>query len=270
MHLKRWITGLAALPFLAFFIWMGGWTFGVFVAAAGVVALWEYYRIVFALGGPDAFSPIPFTGFLIGPLIIGAACLGSPAAIIALVVADLLVVTLCGLYRYRFDATVVETIAKQLTGLIYIPVLLAHVILLRAAPAGIEWIVFLLVLVFANDIGALYAGLSFGRHKLCPAVSPGKTIEGSIGGLSACIGLGALYKQLFFPDLPWAPSLVFFLCVGVAGPLGDLFESMLKRHAKVKDSGVLFPGHGGILDRIDALLFAAPVAYYWRMYIFGG
>jgi phosphatidate cytidylyltransferase len=268
MHLKRWITGLAALPVLVFFIWQGGWVLGVFVAAAALVALWEYYRIVFALSGPRLSSPIPLVGFLVSPLMIAAACAGFPAALVALLVLDLLLVTLCGLRRYGSDPAVVDTVTRQLAGMIYIPLLLAHVILLRAQAYGIEWIFFLLVLVFANDIGALYAGLAFGRHKLCPAVSPGKTVEGSVGGMAACIGLGALYKHVFFSELPWLESLGFFLCVGAAGPLGDLFESMLKRKAKIKDSGVLFPGHGGILDRIDALLFAAPVAYYYKMYIF--
>lgn len=268
MHLKRWITGLAALPVLIFFVWKGGWVFGAFVATAGMIALWEYYRIVLSASSQPVFSPIPLVGFILCPLVIGAACMGSVAAVLALVVFDLILATVAGLQRYRSDENVTETVAKQVLGVVYIPVFLAHVILLRNTTDGIAWIFFFLIIVFANDIGALYTGLTFGRHKLCPAVSPGKTIEGSVGGICASLAVGALYKLLFFPGLPWGASLGFFLCVGAAGPVGDLFESMLKRAAKIKDSGMLFPGHGGILDRIDALLFAAPVAYYYRMLMF--
>ena len=268
MHLKRWITGLAVLPVLIYFVWAGGWVLGAFVAAAGLVALWEYYRIVFSVSGQPVFSPIPLVGFILCPLVIGAACMGSVAAVLAFVVFDLILATVAGLRRHRPDPTVVDTMAKQALGFVYIPVFLAHVILLRGTPDGIAWIFFFLIIVFANDIGALYAGLTLGRHKLCPAVSPGKTIEGSVGGMAAGFAVGAVYKLLLFPGLPWGASLGFFLCVGMAGPVGDLFESMLKRSGQIKDSGVLLPGHGGLLDRIDALLFAAPVAYYYRMIIF--
>jgi phosphatidate cytidylyltransferase len=106
-----------------------------------------------------------------------------------------------------------------------------------------------------------------GRHKLCPAVSPNKTIEGTVGGLAANVCAGALFKVFFFPLLQWNLSVLFFLCIGVAGQVGDLFESKLKRVANLKDSGALLPGHGGFLDRIDALLFAAPIAYFFIEHI---
>jgi phosphatidate cytidylyltransferase len=125
---------------------------------------------------------------------------------------------------------------------------------------------FLLIFVFGGDTGALYAGTYFGRHKLIPAVSPGKTIEGSIGGFGVGILLGGLCKFFFMPAVSWGTCLLFFICVGFAAPMGDLFESMLKRVGKIKDSGTILPGHGGILDRIDALLFAAPVAYFIKQY----
>jgi phosphatidate cytidylyltransferase len=132
------------------------------------------------------------------------------------------------------------------------------------------WIFLLLILVFLGDTGAYYVGSYFGQHKLCPAVSPNKTIEGSVGGLAASLGAGALFKHFFLPLLPWGLSLLFFFSIGIAGQVGDLFESQLKRVYKIKDSGTLLPGHGGVLDRIDALLFAAPVAYFFKEYVFTG
>ena len=114
----------------------------------------------------------------------------------------------------------------------------------------------------------MYAGSFLGKHKLCPAVSPGKTIEGSVGGLIANLGAGAIFKYFFLPAYSWGLSLLFFISVGIAGQIGDLFESELKRSAGIKDSGGILPGHGGILDRIDALLFAAPVAWFFKEYLF--
>jgi phosphatidate cytidylyltransferase len=107
-----------------------------------------------------------------------------------------------------------------------------------------------------------------GRHKLSPAISPGKTVEGAIGGLAANLVVGAIGKTLFLPSLPWSLSILFFLAVGIAGQLGDLFESEMKRSSNIKDSSNILPGHGGILDRIDALLFACPVAYVFIRFIF--
>jgi phosphatidate cytidylyltransferase len=131
-----------------------------------------------------------------------------------------------------------------------------------------SWIFLLMAVVFAGDTSAYYVGSYWGRHKLSPAISPGKTIEGSAGGLAANLTVGAIGKALFFPGLSWSASILFFLAVGAAGQMGDLFESEMKRFSGIKDSGNILPGHGGILDRIDALLFASPVAYIFIRFIF--
>jgi phosphatidate cytidylyltransferase len=160
-----------------------------------------------------------------------------------------------------------EIVTKQVLGIVYIPLLISYLVLIRNGIHGVSWLYFLLLIVFSGDIGSFYVGSFLGRHKLCPAVSPNKTIEGSVGGLAANIASGALFKYFFMPLLPWGLSILFFLSIGVAGQVGDLFESELKRVGNIKDSGTLLPGHGGILDRIDALLFAAPVAYLFKEYI---
>jgi phosphatidate cytidylyltransferase len=138
--------------------------------------------------------------------------------------------------------------------------------MIRNGGNGVWWVYFLVCTVFSGDIGAYYIGTYFGRHKLCPVVSPNKTIEGSVGGLALTLGVGALFKYFFMPLVPWGLSILFFLSIGIAGQVGDLFESALKRAGNIKDSGVLLPGHGGLLDRIDALLFAAPVTYFFKEY----
>jgi len=268
MHLKRWITGLAALPFLFLLVSKGGpFLFAVVVSVVCIIALWEYFGIVFNSGGGANQGLIPVMGLIAGLLIIWAAYLGSFEMMIGLVTLNLIVCGLISLLKLKTDAFVSEIAAKQVLGVIYIPLLLAYLILIRNGVDGIVWIYFLLFIIFSGDVGAYHFGSYFGRHKLCPAVSPGKTVEGSIGGLALNLGVGAVFKYFFLPQLPWGLSILFFVAAGVAGQVGDLFESVLKRVGNKKDSGALLPGHGGILDRIDALLFAAPVAYFFKEYI---
>jgi phosphatidate cytidylyltransferase len=162
---------------------------------------------------------------------------------------------------------VLDVVARQVQGVCYIPLPLALLILLRSAPGGTAWIFLLCAVIFAGDTAALYAGTLWGRHKLCPAISPGKTVEGALAGLAANLAVGMAGKALFLPEVGWAAALAFAAAVGLAGQVGDLFESELKRASSVKDSGGLLPGHGGVLDRIDALLFAAPVAFVFRMVV---
>jgi phosphatidate cytidylyltransferase len=157
---------------------------------------------------------------------------------------------------------------RQIQGIIYIPLMLGFLILIRENESGAIWIFLLLAVIFAGDTSAYYVGSYWGRHKLSSAISPGKTIEGAIGGLAANLAIGAIGKTLFLPGLPWSLSLLFFFAVGIAGQLGDLFESEMKRSSNIKDSSNILPGHGGVLDRIDALLFASPVAYVFIRFIF--
>ena len=127
-----------------------------------------------------------------------------------------------------------------------------------------------MVIVMAGDSAAFYVGTSFGKTKLYPAVSPKKSVEGSLGGLAGSV-IGALVsKAVFFPELSVADCFATALLLGVLGQLGDLFESLMKRSCGVKDSGVIIPGHGGILDRMDSILFAAPAAYYYACFLFRG
>ncbi len=261
MHLKRWITGLAALPFLLLLIFKGSpFLFAIVVSIVCILALWEYFRIVFKGRSGAIQDPIPLLAFIMGPIIIWAAYKNSFDIIFVLITLNLIISGLVSLPQFKSDPFISGVVAKQVLGITYIPLFLSCLVLIRNGINGIFWIFFLLCIIFAGDTGAYYIGRYLGRHKLCPAVSPGKTIEGSIGGLVANLGAGTLIN-IFFPMLPWGTSILFFLSIGAAGQVGDLFESVFKRSADVKDSGGILPGHGGVLDRIDALLFAAPVAY---------
>jgi len=247
-----------------------------------MTALWEYFRLVSRadenasstftresqqISKKISGSGCQFLSFLTGFALIWAAYILSFKLMIALIIWNFLLAGLISIKRFRDNSGSSEFFFKQVSAIIYIPLLLSYLVLIRNSSSGMIWIFFILCIVFAGDTGAYYMGSYFGRHKLCPSVSPGKTVEGSIGGLALNLGVGALFKWYFLPSLPWGLSILLFLSIGIAAQIGDLFESTLKRGAHVKDSGVTFPGHGGMLDRIDALIFAAPVAYLFKTYI---
>ena len=269
MHLKRWITGLVGAPLIVLLVSFGGpFLFAVVIGILCLLALWEYFRIVFQDRDPSNQGLIPLSGFVTGPFIIWGSYVNSFKIVLGILTINFIITALISLTKYRSDSSVSEMAAKQLLGMIYIPFFLSYFVWIRNGANGISWIYLIVLVIFCGDIGAFYIGSYFGRRKLSPTISPNKTIEGAVGGLAANLGVGALVKHLFMPFLPWGLSLLFFLLIGIAGQMGDLFESKLKRGGNIKDSGTLLPGHGGILDRIDALLFAVPVAYLFKEYIF--
>jgi phosphatidate cytidylyltransferase len=261
MHLQRWITGLLLLPALVFILYRGGILLAVLIAVAGLAAMWEYYRIAYHDWEKTLPGTIPVLGLVMVPVLTGAAHLGRLDLFPGLLALNLLLAGTLSMREFRRDARVLEIVQKQIQGVIYIPVLLALLLPIRQAPQGF-WLIFTLVfVVFAGDTLALYTGTFLGRHKLCPSISPKKTVEGSLGGLGGNLLAGTIMKLWIFQEIGWGQVIVFCLLVGAAGQLGDLFESQMKRAGGIKDSGGILPGHGGMLDRIDALLFAGPVAY---------
>lgn len=268
MHLKRWITGLVALPIIILLVSTGGGAFFMMIAAAGVLTLGEYYRAVFKPGAKGALRLIAWLGMGICPLILWTAYRDGMVYIPLIVAIDLVVAAGLTLPLFRDDPQAPHLAAKQVLGLIYIAVSLSFLILIRQGEAGAGWIFWILCTVAGGDIGAFYVGTYLGRRKLCPWVSPKKTIEGSLGGLAANVVVALVFGILLLPRLAVLPSVVFALTIGVAGQVGDLFASEFKRSAGIKDSGTLLPGHGGFLDRLDALLFASPLAYLLKISIF--
>jgi phosphatidate cytidylyltransferase len=174
------------------------------------------------------------------------------------------------LFRIRSISDTASEIAFTILGFLYIPFLLIHLVLLRQTPYGIQWLLVIMLIVMTNDSAAYYSGSAFGKHRLYEKVSPKKSIEGAIGGLCGSLCGTLLAKLTFFPQLTLVDAVVTAIVIGLTGQLGDLFESLLKRSFGVKDSGTLIPGHGGVLDRLDSILFAAPLAYYYVIYVFKG
>ncbi|MCK4390288.1 MAG: phosphatidate cytidylyltransferase [Desulfobacterales bacterium] len=263
-HLKRWLTALVAVPLLAFVIGKGGRTcFALLMGLAAAVGLLEYYALVLS----RQTMAMKAAGLALGLALVASfytAGLGTTPVLLVLALVTFATICLAGFKR---QTTVPEILYKQVTGFIYIPFFLGHLILIRDWNQGVTWIFFLMAVIFAGDTAAYYVGRAFGRHRLAPSISPGKTVEGAVGGLAANLLVGALFKKCCFPGFGWGLWIVLIMVVGTLGQTGDMVESMLKRSVGVKDSGAIVPGHGGLLDRIDALLFAAPTLYYFKTYL---
>jgi phosphatidate cytidylyltransferase len=268
MHLKRILSGLVALPCFYLIISKGGLvSFAILVNAACMIAMWEYYGLVLSGNNTSRFGLIPVVGYISGTAIIWSIySLPSPFAVITgILIGNMIISAAIGLTRFGEQKDIMDVVAKEVQGVIYIPLLLSTLILVRNDAAnGSVWIYFILILVASCDTGAFYAGTYLGRNKLCPSVSPGKTVEGLLGGILFSVVIGSAIKYFFIPEIDWLYSILFCIAVGLVGPAGDLFESVLKRSANIKDSGSIIPGHGGMLDRIDALLFVAPVACIFK------
>jgi phosphatidate cytidylyltransferase len=171
------------------------------------------------------------------------------------------------LFRLRDMPRMAADVALLWAGFLYVPFLLSHLVLARALPHGIAWVFMLLFVVMCGDSAAFYVGTALGKHRLYPEVSPKKSVEGAVGGLAGSVAGALVARGVFYPELAIVHAVAIALLLGLLGQAGDLFESMIKRSCGVKDSGTIIPGHGGMLDRLDSILFAAPALYYYAYLI---
>ena len=268
MHWQRWGTVLVIVPPVILIILKGApWLVGLLAGVVGLIALWEYYRIVFDKHSPAVPMLYPLWGYIHSLALLAVAMCNNYAAMVAVLTTNWLGAAVFSIRRFKTSPDAPQVVIKQAFGLLYIALPLAFALLLYNLDQGPRWFLFVLAVVAAGDTGAFYVGSRWGRHKLAPAVSPKKSIEGSLGGLAANLVVGVLLGRLFLSSLALGPCLLLCLAIGISGQVGDLFESEFKRAAGVKDSGRILPGHGGILDRIDALLFAVPIAYLLKGYL---
>jgi phosphatidate cytidylyltransferase len=263
-HLKRWITGVIAVPILfAIIVYGSEIAFAALIVAVSLLGMQEYNRMVFG----TKMSGDQVQTMVIALVILLTALTGDFRLLSAVMSFSVMAVFMLHLLRIGDREPVMGAVGKKIVGLMYVPLLMSHFILIRKAPEGRLWIFFILVLAFAGDIAAYYVGKGLGKRKLLPHVSPGKTVEGTIGLVAGSITGCLLFRQWIFPSLPVGHAFILGLVGSVTGQLGDLCESALKRAAGVKDSGALLPGHGGILDRLDCLMFIAPFVYYYQALI---
>lgn len=180
-----------------------------------------------------------------------------------------LMITLCMLSRYSRFPNPFDRFSRMVFGVGYVGVLSSYLVLLRYLPDGGSWLVVLSAVTAGSDSGAYFCGSAFGKRKLCPTISPKKTVEGAVGGLVCGLVLALLCAVLLFDQVDWLFILISGSVLTGVGILGDLTESVIKRGTGTKDSGKLLAGHGGVLDRVDSLLLAAPVMYYLLIFMGG-
>jgi phosphatidate cytidylyltransferase len=259
MHLKRWLTGIIALPLLIYLVLMAPrWLFHIFLSLAAMLGLFEFLRMT------SPRMPAGLTALCAPPVILlfWWASQGWYFMLLPLFSLSVALPLCYHLFAPSENAAGSSgQAARVVFGFSYVCLPLAMLVFIDRHPAGNVWILFLLCVVFASDTGAFYFGRFLGKRRLHPSVSPGKTWEGAMGGM-LCSLIPVYVFQAFFHA---GKASVFFLALTLAlvGQIGDLAESLIKRSCGVKDSGGILPGHGGVLDRIDGVLFAVPVLYVY-------
>lgn len=273
---QRWLTSIVAIPIIVIFAWLGGWwTFAILLLIT-CLSLYEFHRMLLHVG----YHPVMLVSLGLSVLFLLAALFPRwQLLLLEIGLSASLLVTFPVLFaRKEHEGSLVDW-ALTVAIPIYLGWPLSCFLLLRGfqvgwpfastpwwvLPRGLWWVLVALFGVWGSDTGAFFTGRFLGRHKLAPTISPGKTWEGVFGGLV----LGTIAVILFsFPlGVPWYLAIILGILVTIAAVLGDLAESLIKRQTHVKDSGQLFPGHGGMLDRIDSLLFAVMVVYFFSLFV---
>jgi phosphatidate cytidylyltransferase len=233
------------------------------VLLATFFGLREFYKLAL----PQSKWVEQFTGIGLGLILSVITSYGDPRVVSPFFVLALLILSLLFMGTSQNLASTISNIGITLFGIFYIGFLLSHVSLIRNMTDGKQWVLFLILTVWAGDISAFLCGSFFGKHKLYPKISPKKTFEGLGGAIVGSVIVALVFALLFIPRLEVGHCILLAIGVGILGQMGDFTESMLKRSAQVKDSGSLIPGHGGMLDRLDSFLFSAPFLHYSLLYL---
>ena len=248
----------------------GGYHFLLLIDAVIFVGMWEFYRMMEVKG----IRPYKLVGIFCALVLSWYVFLRN--GVYGNFFLALVLVTLMGVEITRKETKMATAhIATTILGVIYIGFLGSHLIMLREHPLrinldygyGASFVFLAFVVTWAGDTGAYIVGSLVGRRPLIPRISAKKTREGSVGGLLCAVGAALIAKETFAPYLELWHALVLGVLAGVAGQFGDLFESLIKRDADIKDTSEMIPGHGGILDRFDSLLFTSPLIYYFIKFV---
>ena len=276
----RLLTAAVALPIIIASIVLPAYysqTVWLFVAIAGfalAAGLFEFYSLTKKLElKADAAigyigAALLFVGFVFD------APAKSPDLLFATLALLMMVVLVSQMFRFQVDFSKMLTgVGVTLLGVMYVAFLGGFLVATRVGfethpDLSTHLLAYFFLVIFGSDTGAYFTGRAFGKHKLAPGISPGKTVEGLIGGLVAAAAFAALATWWFFPELPFKWSIPLAMALAAIGVLGDLCESAMKRGSKTKDAASILPGHGGLLDRLDSLLFGAPILYYFARFYF--
>lgn len=266
--MKRWLTAVVLLPPLIGVVgFLPSWCFLALIAGVAAIALEEFFRLSRGSGIP-VFRAVAhaFSLLLVGSFYWSPHDHSAVFWLLILAAVTCLVLTLRG--RHKLQETLPRC-GVTLMGLVYVSTTLGILLAIHNRPQGDgpSWVLFLLLTVWLGDTAAYTIGSLLGKRPLAPRISPGKTWEGAIGALLGN-SLAALTSQVLIPQIPLIPRFLLCWTLGIAGQVGDLAESAMKRGARTKESSELLPGHGGMLDRIDGVLFAAPLLYFY-LHVFG-
>jgi phosphatidate cytidylyltransferase len=271
----RLATSAVVIPLLLALILYGPyWLFALVVGILAVLGVAEYAAMAFPIRMGERVLNV-----LLGTFLVAAIATPEPRAVPAALSVTIIVGLIWTLLARRDFEDGLRDFGLSLVGVFYTGLLLPHFIWLRTLeawqsgwpprwplPEGACWVIFVLAIAMAGDAGGYMVGHSIGRHKLAPRVSPGKTVEGSIGIVLASLLAAVVSKLILFQQRSWLEIMALGLVMAILGQLGDLSESIMKRTFGVKESGRLFPGHGGVLDRTDSLLFPVTFLYYYVVF----
>ncbi len=264
----RVITAALGVPLIILAIWFGApWPwFSLLIAATALAGIYEFYH----MANFDRREPLLYLGLLWALALVLSPHYRSLDVLPIVITATMLISLICLLCRPSREEAF-HNWAWTIVGALYVGWMLSYWLSLRGLEDGRNWVYLAMLTTFANDTGAFFIGRAMGKHRLAPAISAAKTWEGALGGLISAILAAVVVATVLnfispFTFRYWQTILLGFL-VGLFAQLGDLVESLLKRNMGVKESGNLLPGHGGILDRFDSLIFVGAVVYYYVMWV---
>jgi len=276
----RLFTAVIALPLLIASIILPAyipqtvWIFAAIAVLALAAGLFEFYSLTKKLE-LKADAGIGYIGAaLLTVAFLFDAPTKAPDLLIISIAFFVMLLFVTQMFRFQKDfSKLLAGAGVTLLGVMYVVFLGGFLIATRVGFENVpglstKLLLFFFVVIFGSDAGAYFAGRALGKHKLAPNISPGKTVEGLIGGIIAAAGFATLATFLFFDELPYKFSIPLAVVMAVVGVLGDLAESSIKRGSKTKDAASILPGHGGLLDRLDSLLFNAPILYYFARFFF--
>ncbi len=278
---QRLLTALIALPIALVLLIIGGVWFSLLVLFLVLVGESEFYRIVELKG----VEPMRITGYILAALLVFVAHFSNEYYLNLFLTMAILFIFIMQLYR-RDVKTAISSISATIVSIVYVAWLVSHAILLRnigneligkygivlqkitnliTKPdyMGLSYLILVIAVTFLADTAAYFIGKSYGKHKLAPIVSPKKTWEGAVAGVITSIIVAIITKYIMNIQMNVFYIALLGALLGIFGILGDLSESLLKRDVDIKDSGNFFPGHGGVLDRLDSLMFNVPITYYF-------
>jgi phosphatidate cytidylyltransferase len=264
--MKRIVPGIFIACFWLLLLLKG--SILLFSAVVTVIALLgcdEYVRMIG--DGSGTYRERWIAGLILALPVIGVSICPQISLMVFFIIVPFFVLSLYFIYNFHRVEDAYAQFCRLIFGLVYIGLCGAYLVLLRHLPDGGSWLIIVTAITACSDTGAYFVGRAAGRHKLSPHISPNKTIEGAAGGVAAGLLGAMLFAFLLLPGVNWfflVLSAILISCVGIAG---DLTESIIKRSTGTKDSGMILAGHGGILDRVDSLLFAAPVLYYLLVFM---